>query len=171
MKPHGIEAIEAVKDNLSSLEKFFGRLRLDKITAGMISQFQQARKSNVLFMDSEVLHPWLKPAGASAINHDCNCLAQVLKFCCRWKDVSDEFHPLKVKPWSLRLQRVLTNAEEQKFIHDLTKADDKRAILAFWLALLTISTSASGIELRGLRMQRCSSRLKETRPSTCPKTL
>ena len=150
MKPR---ALDAVNDNLNALERFFHRLPLNKITAGMISQYQEARRTNVLFVGSEVLHPWQTPAGASAINHDCNCLGQILKFCGLWKNVCDEYHPLKVPSWSPKVEDVLTKAEEEKFIADLTKADDPLANLAFWSAILTINTSASGIELRGLRMQ------------------
>jgi integrase len=47
----------------------------------------------------------------------------------------------------------MSEGEVEDFFERLFKANDDRANLAFWCAKATINTTASGIELRGLRIK------------------
>lgn len=143
---------ESVDGSLNALEKFFGHCPMHKISSGMIRQYQDARKKNELLMGSDILHPWKKNAGNSAINHDCNVLSQMLVFCGRWKNIAGEYFPLRIKGWS-PIPPIMSEGEVEDFFDRLFKANDERANLAFWCAKATINTTASGIELRGLRIK------------------
>jgi integrase len=143
---------EADKSNLASLEKFFGRVPMSSITAGMLQSYQKARKNNSLRIGGTERHPWRKPAGNSAINHDLNVLSQMLSFCGLWAKIAPEYYPLPIKPWSPR-QKIMTEKEESDFFTRLAASDDEMVETAFWVALLTTHTTASGIELRGLRIE------------------
>ena len=144
---------ESVDGSLNALGKFFGHCPMHKISSGMIRQYQDARKKNELLMGSEIRHPWTKAAGNSAINfRDCNVLSQMLVFCGRWKNIAGESFPLRIKGWS-PIPPIMSESEVEDFFERLFKANDDRANLAFWCAKATINTTASGIELRGLRIK------------------
>jgi len=143
---------EADKSNLASLEKFFGRVPMSSITAGMLQSYQKARKMNSWRIGGTERQPWRKPAGNSAINHDLNVLSQMLTFCGLWAKIAPEYYPLPIKPWSPR-QKIMTEKEESDFFTRLAGSDDEMVETAFWVALLTTHTTASGIELRGLRIE------------------
>lgn len=143
---------EADKSNLASLEKFFGRVPMSAITAGMLQSYQNARKKNSLRIGGTERHPWRKPVGNSAINHDLNVLSQMLSFCGLWAKIAPEYYPLPIPPWSPR-QKIMTEQEESDFFSRLAGSDDDMVETAFWVALTTTHTTASGIELRGLRIE------------------
>lgn len=143
---------EADKYCMASLEKFFGRVTMASISAGMVRSYQKARKENLFLIGGTERHPWRKPAGHSAINHDLNVLSQMLEYCGLWAKIAPEYYPLPMKPWSPR-QNMMSGQEEADFFSCLAGADDEMVQTAFWVALVTTHTTASGIELRGLRME------------------
>jgi integrase len=143
---------EADKSSLASLQKFFGRVLMSSITAGMLQSYQNSRKNNSLLIGGAELRPWRKPAGPSAINHDLNVLSQMLNFCGLLAKIAPDYYPLPIKPWSPR-QKIMSEQEEAVFYSRLAGADDEMVETAFWVALLTTHTTASGIELRGLRLE------------------
>jgi integrase len=144
--------LEAIVYSLRALEKFFGKVILRRITAGMVKQYQEARKRNVMVIAGEEYHPWRSKAGPSAINHDINVLAQMLQFCKLWAEIDPSYFPLAVPEVSENL-RVLEEEEEEYFFSILKKTRDPQVKYALWVAATTVNTSASGIELRTLRMK------------------
>ena len=148
-RPRGLESVQSSE---ASLEKFFGRVKMSSITAGMLQSYQQARKENTFVVGGAVRHPWRKPAGHSAINHDLSVLHQMLAFCGCWAKIAPEYYPLPIKGWSPR-KIFQSEQEEADFFSRLSGSDNEMVETALWAALVTTHTTASGIELRGLRLE------------------
>lgn len=146
LKPRAIEAIEG---QISSLKRFFGEMRLCDITPGNLRSYQTARGANLIVEDGEEIRPWSRPAGNSAINHDLSCLAQLLRHCKLWAKLKPYYFPLSIPTWSPR--EILSEEEEERFFAAASECPE--AALAYWVACITNNTTASGIELRGLRLK------------------
>jgi integrase len=146
LKPRAIEAIEA---QLSALERFFGPIRLIDITPGHLRTYQTARAANSLFINGAETRPWSRPVGNSAINHDLSTLAQLLRHCKLWAKLQPYYFPLHIPNWSPR--EVLSEEDEVRFFE--IAAECPEAALAYWVACITNNTTASGLELRGLRLK------------------
>ena len=134
---------------LKALDKFFNKLRLCDIMAGHLRGYQFARLTNTVRVDGQETHPWKKPAGHSIINHELCVLQQILKHCNLWARLKPYYFPLKTPKWSPR--QILSEQDEEEFFK--AAAADPECGLAYWVAAITANTSASGIELRGLRLE------------------
>jgi integrase len=82
---------------IKTLSLFFTEIRLPEITADHIRAYQKMRMAR---------------AGASAINHECSILQQMLKRLGLWKDIEADYQPLKLPKESPH--RALTDAEEER---------------------------------------------------------
>ncbi len=139
---------DATQGCLDALGKFFAALRLCDITPGHVRGYQLARRHNRVRVGDAVLSPWQRAAGASCVNHEISVLGQMLRHCGLWHRIRPYYFPLHVDGWSPR--QILTEAEEEALFR--TAARHPEASLAWWIATITNNTTASGIELRGLRL-------------------
>jgi integrase len=134
---------------LKSLGMFFGDLPLGAVTAGHLREYQEARARNELRLEDGVVHPWKKPAGKSCINHELNVLKQILEAAGLWERIRPWYAPRPVPSWS---PREIPNSDEEARIFQRGSADPGAA-LALWVATITANTSASGSELRYMRLR------------------
>lgn len=141
-------AHDATQGCLTAMEKFFFNLRLCDIRPGHVRGYQLARLHNLMRAGGQELHPWKYPAGHSLVNHELSALAQMLRHAKLWKFIEPFYFPLPVKSWSPR--SILSEVEEERLFDIASRHPE--AGLAYWVALISNHTSASGIELRGLRM-------------------
>lgn len=132
-----------------ALEKFFSGMRLVDITPGNIRSYQFARLHNAVRVQGIVIHPWANPAGHSCINHEICVVAQILRHCGLWHPIEPFYFPLPTKSWSPRT--ILTEADEEQLFEIAAKHPE--AHLAYCIAIITNNTTASGLELRGLRLK------------------
>jgi len=142
-------AHEATQGYLNALEKFLGALRLFQITPGHLRGYQIARVRNAVRTSAGIVHPWKRAGGHSTVNHEISVLGQMLRHCGLWHAIRPYYFPLHINGWSPR--RILSEADEARFF--AIAARHPEASLAYWIALITNNTTASGSELRGLRLQ------------------
>lgn len=134
---------------LKQLGKFFDKIRLRDITPGHLRGYQIARLHNLVRVAGAEVHPWTKAAGHSIINHELSVLQRILEHCRLWARLKPYYFPLPTPKWSPR--QILSEADEQRFF--AAASADPECGLAYWVAAITTNTSASGIELRGLRLR------------------
>jgi integrase len=139
---------EATLGYFNAMGIFFGRMRLCDMTPGAVRAYQIARSRNALRIDGVDHHPWSEPVSNSYINHEIATLGKMMKFASLWHRIKPYYSALPVKRWSPR--DVLTVEAEERFFKELPKHPE--AALAYWVATITNNTTASGIELRGLRL-------------------
>jgi integrase len=139
------------QDYLNALGKFFGKMRLDQITAGDVRGYQLARAANAVpCIDGHGdKHPWKRKAGNSLINHEISVLGQMLRRSKLWAAIKVNYTPLPIAKWSPR--EVLSEEEEEHLFTVAAKHADVE--LAYWVATVTNNTTAAGCELRGLRLK------------------
>ncbi len=149
---------EAVKYHIAALNVIFGTLQLKEITGAHLREYQIARRANALNVarktpegevDTVVLRPWKRVAGASLVNHEVCVLQQVLQLAGEWPRLAAYYQPLAVSQWSPRTS--LSVEEEQKLFE--CTAGNPRAELARLVAIITNNTGAAGCELRGLQLR------------------
>lgn len=120
--------------NIGTLVKFFGNIRLEKLAnPDLIRVFQLERG---------------KTAGASAINHECSVLQQMLKRIRKWNEVAPFYSPIPKSNESPG--RAMTPDEERRLFQ--AGSLNPRWSVAYWLAILSANTAAGPAELCGLRM-------------------
>lgn len=134
---------------LEQLGKFFDEIRLRDITPGHLRAYQLGRHANRMRIGGQETQPWSRPCGHSIINHELSVLARILKHCRLWAQLKPYYFPLRTPKWSPRT--ILDEQEEEQFFR--AAAADPDCGLAYWVAAITANTSASGIELRGLRLK------------------
>ena len=142
-------AHETTQGYLNALEKFFGGARLCDITPGHVRGYQLARQANRMRCDGEEIKPWLRLAGNSTVNHEISVLGQMLTHCRLWHRIKPYYFPLSIPKWSPR--EILSEEEEEQLWEKASRHPE--AALAYWVATITNNTTASGIELRGLRLK------------------
>jgi integrase len=128
------KTLECCQGNLRSLMRFFGPLPLADFHAGSFKAYQQDRA---------------RTAGVSAINHELNVLQQILKRAGLWAPIADFYAPLPEPDW--KPPKTFTE-QEQELIFE-TAENDPNVELAEIVFLITRNTTASGCELRGLRLR------------------
>lgn len=141
--------LESLFDYLNSLNKFFKNIRMNSINPGMMKAYQEARRSNAIGVGGKVQRPWKKMAGHSRINHELNVLGQMLRACNEWEKIRPYYFPLKTNSWSPR--EILSEKEEEELFRKV--AGYPEAELAYCVATITNNTTASGIELRNLKIE------------------
>jgi integrase len=141
--------LESLGEYLRALNKFFRDIRMSSINPGMLKAYQQARLSNAIGVAGQIHRPWRKMASHSRINHELNVLGQMLRACKEWEKIRPYYFPLKTNSWSPR--EILSEKEEEELFRKT--AGYPEAELAYCVAAITNNTTASGIELRGLRLE------------------
>ncbi len=139
----------ATQGNIDALEKFFGALRICDITPGHMRGYQIARPLNLIRVRGEEMHPWKRKAGNMLVNHELGVIQQMLRHCGLWAGIREFYFPLAVKGWSPCT--ILTEEEEERLFDVASRHPE--ASLAYWVACITNNTTASGLELRGLRLK------------------
>jgi integrase len=128
------KTIECCRAYLKPLAAFFGDLRLYQIDAGAVVAYQAARQKSV---------------GASAINHEVNALAQIMRLAACWGPISDHYRPLEEKPW--QKPETLSDQEEQLILAAATSDPElELAEIAFTIAR---NAGICGSELRRARLR------------------
>ncbi|MBS1803494.1 MAG: tyrosine-type recombinase/integrase [Acidobacteria bacterium] len=140
---------ERTDEALTALGKFFGDLPIGAITAGHLREYQVAREKNELRLEEGIIRPWSKAAGNSCINHELNVLKQIMEAAGLWERVKPHYSTKPVPSWS---PREIPNIDEEVRIFQKGAADPGAA-LALWVAMITANTSASGSELRYMRLR------------------
>lgn len=141
---------EGLRHNLKQLNKFFGALRVHEIHIGHINAYQQARIANrVVFSDGQPISPWTKPCGPSVINHEISVVQQVLKLAHLWVPIAPLYKALQ-QPESTK-PKVMSDEEELRFFAVAASRPDWE--LASLVVTITRHTTASGCELRNLRLR------------------
>ena len=128
------KSLECCAGNLRNLIRFFGPMPLTEFHPGSFKAYQYDRA---------------KSAGVSAINHELNVLQQILKKAGLWKDIADWYAPLPEPDW--QPPKTFT-MQEQEVIFE-TAGNDPNVELAEIVFTITRNTTASGCELRGLRLR------------------
>jgi hypothetical protein len=141
--------LETVAEYLRALNKFFKDIRMSSINPGMLKAYQQARLSNAIGVEDKIHRPWRKMASHARINHELNVLGQMLRACNEWEKIRPYYFPLKTNSWSPR--EILSEKEEEELFRKT--AGYPEAELAYCVAAITNNTTASGIELRGLKLE------------------
>jgi len=131
--------------HVKQLGRFFSELIPAEIHIGHLRQYQRARATNENRM-------WKRPAQASLINHELSVMQQLLKRCGRWNDFREHYHPLPTPP--SQKPKVMTQKEEYRLFKVAQTNIDFE--LAYFVASLSVNTTACGSELRHLRIEHVS---------------
>lgn len=134
---------------LEALDHFFGPIRLRDILPGNLRAYQIARQKNEMRVGDAITKPWKRRAVNSTINHELGLLGRILGHCKLWKDLKEYYYPLKVPKWSPR--EIMSEIEEEAFFRDGTRFP--KAQLAYLVACITNNTTASGSEIRWIRLK------------------
>lgn len=140
---------ETVDEYVVALSKFFKCIVMRSVNPGMLRAYQAARKSNSLAIADNMHRPWQRPASHARINHELNVLAQMLSACNEWEKIRPYYFPLEVPKWSPR--QILSEKEEEDLFRNV--AGYPEAELAYCVAAITNNTTASGVELRCLKLE------------------
>lgn len=118
---------------IGRLNLFFRDVELKRVDCGMIHAYQQFRK-----------------AGASAVNHEVECvLIPMLSKADLWEAQKKHYERLPAPSW--QPPKVMTEEQEDHLFKIAATNDEWR--VAYWVCSITNNTSASGQELRKLRLR------------------
>ena len=140
LKPRSIESTEG---QINALVKFFGDIPLNEIHSGSLIAYQEWRS---------------KTACASTINHELALLKKMLRKATvildgvksnLWEPLAEQYAPLRSKDWAP--PKTFTVQEQQRIFDHA--ANDPNLGLAHIVFTITRNTTASGCELRGLRLR------------------
>ncbi len=126
---------EAYELYIRNLVKHLGQLQLCSLHIGHILSYQQIRRA--------------EKACVSYVNHETNCLAQILKRADLWDLIAKQYKPLPAGNWTP--PKVLSAEDEERFFR-IAAANPSWAV-AYWAVALTNNTSAVGTELRNLQLK------------------
>jgi integrase len=161
-----VNAKESTNDEdecyIRALDKLFGPIRLCDVTAGYLKIYQDLRSTNPVIgtdANGNEMRRWPRTAGNSRINHELNCLAMIMQGKLKkgqaarhpklWAKLKPFYFPLAQPKWSPA--EILSEEDEEDFFS--RGASHPEAQLAYWVACITNNTTATGIELRGLRLK------------------
>lgn len=135
--------LESARGQINALVKFFGDMPLNEIHAGSLYAYQCDRS---------------KVACAHTVNHELALLKKILKKAIvvvdgvkstLWDPMEESYNPLKPRAWAP--PKTFTVQEQQRIFD--RAANDPNLELARIVFTITRNTTASGGELRGLRMR------------------
>lgn len=135
--------LESARGQINALVRFFGDMPLNEIHAGNLYAYQCERS---------------KTACASTVNHELALLKKILRKAIvvvdgvkstLWDPLAESYNPMKPKAWTP--PRTFTMQEQERIFDHA--ANDPNLELARIVFTITRNTTASGSELRGLRMR------------------
>jgi hypothetical protein len=128
------------QQQIKQLGKFLGGAVLRNIHIGQICEYQRRRTENEGSL-------WDKKCGPSCLNHEISTLQMILKYAGLWEAIRPHYKPLRTPTWTK--PKVMEPHERARFF--AVAASRPQFQLAFWVAVITSQTGASGTELRNLR--------------------
>jgi integrase len=132
--------IKTYRLEIGALILFFGKMRLCDITNESIRKYQQKR--------SDGAPPFKHHRSPDHVNDEIGKLQKVLGRANLWHLLADGYEPLD-SPFE-QPRRVMTKQEEAHLFDVAASRPEFAVVYAY--SLLSMNTSASGAELRGLRM-------------------
>ena len=127
------KTVECCESNLRRLVEFFGNIPLKQFTIAHFEHYQSVRGGR---------------CGPSTVNHELNVLSRILRRVDLWFQIKN-YAPLKDPEW--KKPKIFTAEEEERIFRALRMNPNlELANIAF---SLTRNTTASGCELRGLRLK------------------
>ena len=126
--------VESNTSHLRRLVEFFGNIPLAQFTIGHFEHYQSLRGAR---------------CGASAVNHELNTLSRILKRADLWYPIKSNYTPLKDR--EAKPVKIFTAAEQERIFRALK--NDPNLELGEIVFTITRNTTASGCELRGLRLR------------------
>ena len=137
------KTIECCQGQLHALKKFFGDMPLADFHAGSFKAYQRSRTEGTGVFEEN------GPAGASCVNHELNALQQILRKAGLWTAIADYYAPLKEPDW--KPPKTFSVREQEALF--TRAAVDPNIELVDIVFRITRNTTASGCELRGLRLR------------------
>lgn len=136
------KTLECCRGHARALCRFFGDLPLAAFHPGHLRAYQLARLEGQGVFAGQ-------PAGPSAVNHELNALGQILRRANLWEPLREFYAPLREPEW--QQPKTFTVSEEARIFS--AAAADPNLELADIVFRITRNTTASGCELRGLRLR------------------
>jgi integrase len=127
------KTLECADGNLRRLTEFFGNIPLKQFTIAHFEHYQSVRGAK---------------CSTSTVNHELNLLSRILRRVDLWWQIKRNYTPLKEKAW--KAPRIFT-VDEQERIFRALKVNPNLELADIALTI-TRNTTASGCELRGLRI-------------------
>jgi integrase len=126
--------IESYKYYIGTLGKTFGGKLLSQITVTDVLEYQQQRK---------------KLVSAGLVNHELNCLQQIMDAADLWTGIEKHYRQLKPPQWTP--PKVLTPEDEERFFKVAATRTEWQ--VALWACTVANNTGAVGQELFCLQLQ------------------
>jgi integrase len=128
------KTLESNERQLQRLVEFFGNIPLSQFTSSHFEHYQSVRGAK---------------CSASTVNHELNTLGRILRKVDLWYQIRRNYTPLKDKEW--KPPKIFTAAEQERIFRALQHNPNLE--LANIVFCITRNTTASGCELRGLRLK------------------
>jgi integrase len=135
------------------LTLFFGRMRLDQITAGYLLAYQEIRaagKEPFMKMVRGVDKPIPSPCGALQINKELLFFKTILRRAGLWKSPLCDDHQDLYSPPS-EIQRAMTQEQEREWL--AAAGSNVKYSLVYWFSILSLHTCMGPNEMYKLRLQ------------------
>ena len=136
----------------ATLNKFFGRLRLNEIHVGHLASYQKARANGDGFLRTlgkgEKARTFESLAGAAKINYELGLLRRVMITACAWTPTHEGLYMPLQEP-ELEIPKALSYEEQDRFLAAAKQIPECEVI--YWYALVALHTGFSSDELRTLR--------------------
>ncbi len=128
------KTVECNEGHVRRLVEFFGNIPLGQFTIAHFEHYQSARRAR---------------CGPSSVNHELNTLARILKRVDLWYPIRKHYAPLKDQ--EAKPAKIFTAAEQERIFRALK--NDPHLEMGDITLTITRNTTASGCELRGLRLK------------------
>lgn len=128
------KTLESTRGQINALVKFFGEMRLADFQAGHFEHYQRDRGAN---------------CSPSTVNHELGLLSLLLKRATLWDPIKEHYYPLKNRAW--KAPKIFTAGEQVRLFKSLK--ENPNLDLGEIVFTITRNTTASGCELRGLRLR------------------
>jgi integrase len=127
------KTVECSDGHIRRLVEFFGNIPLAQFTIAHFEHYQSSRRAR---------------CGASSVNHELNTLARILKRVDLWYPIKKNYTPLKDR--EAKPLKIFTGIEQERIFRALK--NNPNLELGNIVFTITRNTTASGCELRGLRL-------------------
>lgn len=139
-------------DHIKHLTGFFGLMRLREIHLGHVVTYQRSRQEQIRSSKQHRAATRTverrESDGASGINHEVSCLAQVLGRAGLWAEIKRFYEPLPLPKGSIG---IALTAEEEGHLFKVASSRP-RWLIAYCCSLISRNTTAGPSEIRYLRL-------------------
>jgi integrase len=147
--------ISDLKQYARAATRFFGKIPLEKIHAGHLMTYQQARAvcGTTVLTDSDEngeIKGWAAPAGANLVRKEVELVIRLMKAADCWNAdlIKRAWRPLERVLNDV--PRALTPREQQRWLEVAASRPEWQGI--YWYTMVGLQTSCSSNELRSLRL-------------------